>query len=150
MPHFHHSLRIEAPIDQVYATARDPETWSTWFVGVTGPERLTGSGEVGTVADFEFLLAGMRFPVTVKVVEDKLLPEGATWVGKVSGPFEGEQRWNYRPHGGETAVTLEVEYSVPGSVFGRLADKVFIERMMERNFQHSAENLKMICEGSNP
>ncbi|HZJ02486.1 MAG TPA: SRPBCC family protein [Thermoleophilia bacterium] len=148
MAHLHHSLRIEAPIDQVYRIARDPETWAMWFVGLTGPERVTGSGEVGTVADFELTLAGMRFPVAVEVMEDTALPEGATWVGKIDGPFEGQQRWSYRPHGGETEVTVEVDYAVPGSVLGKLADKIIIERMMERNFEHSAENLKMICEGS--
>ncbi len=147
MAHLHHRLRIEAPIDQVHRTARDPESWSTWFVGLTGPERISGSGEVGTVADFGLLLAGMRFPVTVEVMEDVALPDGARWVGKVTGPFEGEQRWAYRPHGGETEVTVEVDYAVPGSILGKFADKILIERMMERNFRHSAENLKMVCEG---
>lgn len=147
MAHLHHSVRIEAPIDEVYRRARDPHQWSTWFVGLTGPDHINGSGEVGTVADFGFMLAGMRFPVTVEVTEDAALAEGARWVGRIGGPFEGEQRWTYRPHGGDTEVTVDVDYAVPGSVLGRLADKLLIEKMMERNFHHSAENLKLVCEG---
>lgn len=147
MAHLHQTMMVEAPIDEVYRTARDPHNWSTWFAGLSGPERISGDGEVGTTADFTFVLAGVGFPVTVEVADDTVLPEGATWKGKISGPLEGEQRWTYRPHGLETEVIVEVDYSVPGALLGRVADKVIIERMMERSFHHSAENLKLLCEG---
>jgi coenzyme Q-binding protein COQ10 len=146
--HLHLTLMVEAPIDEVYRVARDPYNWSTWFAGLSGPDRIRGDGEVGTVADYSFVFAGMRFPATVEVTDDTVLPEGVTWKGKITGPLEGEQRWTYRPHGLETELIVEVDYAVPGALLGKVADKVIVERMMERNFHHSAENLKLLCEGS--
>ncbi|MBU2603341.1 MAG: SRPBCC family protein [Actinobacteria bacterium] len=146
MAHIHHTSRIGATVDQVYRVARDPQTWSTWYVGLEGPESLTGSGEAGTVGNFAFMLAGMRFPVTVEVLEDAQSSDGASWTGRIGGPLEGEHHWTYRPHGDETEVTLDVTYTVPGSALGRLADKIVLEKMMERNMHNSVENLRTVCE----
>lgn len=41
---------------------------------------------------------------------------------------------------------MEMEYTVPGSVLGKVADRLIIERMMERNMIHSLDNLKLLME----
>ncbi|HSL77522.1 MAG TPA: SRPBCC family protein, partial [Candidatus Limnocylindrales bacterium] len=50
------------------------------------------------------------------------------------------------PAGGGTDFTIEVDYELPGGFVGGMADKLFVERAIERDVKHSFENLKAICE----
>jgi uncharacterized membrane protein len=140
------SILIHAPVEKVYAVARDPSRWSTWFVGMSKIDELTGEGEVGTVAEFSYTLAGMGFPVTVEVMEDHVGPEGARWKGKIGGPLAGEQTWTYTPKDGDTEVSVNLEYTVPGKALGKIANRLVIERTQERAADQTLENLKRLCE----
>lgn len=146
MAHVKKSILIHAPVEKVYALARDPNRWPTWYVGLSEPEKLTGEGEVGTVAKFSYMMAGMRFPVTIEVLEDYVGPEGARWKGKIGGPLAGEHTWTYTPKDGDTEVAADLEYTVPGAALGRIANRLIIERMQERSAEQTLENLKLLCE----
>jgi uncharacterized protein YndB with AHSA1/START domain len=146
MAHLKKSVIIHAPVEKVYAFARDPRLWHTWWVALGAPEKMTGGGEVGTVVEHSYLLAGIKFPVTSRVLEDGTGPEGSRWRGAIEGPFAGEQTWNYRSKSGNTEVTCEIEYTVPGKALGKFVDRLIVERMMDRNAEHTMDNLKMICE----
>jgi uncharacterized membrane protein len=138
---------IHAPVEEVYAVARNPNRWPVWFVGMSEIEKLEGRGEVGTVAEFGYMMAGIRFPVTVEVLEDHIDEEGARWKGKIEGPLAGEQTWVYRPKDGETEVAVDMEYTVPGKALGKIANRLIIERTQERSLVQTLENLKILCEG---
>jgi len=146
MAHISKNAVIDAPLDKVYAVARDPDRWAEWFVGLSEPEKLEGSGEVGTVAEFSYALAGMNFPVKVEVLEDEIGPRSARWKGRIEGPLAGQQTWTYESVGGGTEVAMELEYTVPGSALGKLADRLVIERNQERAAEQTMENLKELCE----
>ena len=139
------SILINAPFEQVHAVARDPKRWETWYVGLSEPEKVTGDGGVGTVVQHSLLLAGIRFPVTSRVMEDHIDAMGARWKGKIEGPLAGEHTFTLTPKLGDTEVTVEMEYTVPGKLLGKIVDRLIIERMMERNIEHTLENLKMVC-----
>ena len=109
-------------------------------------KKLTGQGEVGTVVEFNFLMTGVSFPVTLKVLEDHIGPEGYRWKAKFEGPLAGEHNWTHVPKNGDTETTAEIEYTVPGAVLGKIANRLIIERMMEGGLELSLENLKLLCE----
>ena len=146
MAHMRKSILIQAPVEKVYALASDAARWSTWFVGMSEIDKLTGEGEVGTIAEFSYTLAGMRFPVTVEVMEAHIGPEGGRWKGKIGGPLAGEQTWTYASRDGDTEVTVDMEYTVPGKALGKIADRLIIERTQERAADETLENLKRLCE----
>jgi coenzyme Q-binding protein COQ10 len=146
MAHLKKSILIHALVEKVYTLARDPQRWASWFAGMSELEKLTGEGEVGTVAEFTYLMAGMRFPVTNEVLEDHVSPEGARWKGKIEGPLAGEHTWTYTPKNGDTEVTVDMEYTVPGKALGKIANRLIIERMQARSLEQSLENLKLLCE----
>jgi carbon monoxide dehydrogenase subunit G len=140
------SILIHAAVEKVYAVARDPRRWTEWFEGMSEIEELSGEGGVGTVAQFSYAMAGMRFPVTVEVMEDHVSPDGAQWKGKIGGPLAGEQTWTYTPKNGDTEVTVDMEYTVPGKALGKIADRLIIERTQERSADQTMKNLKALCE----
>jgi len=146
MAHLKKSILINKPVDKVYARARDPRGWPTWYAGTSEIEELAGEGEAGTVAKLSYMMAGVRLPVTVRVLEDTINPEGAHWEGKIEGPLDGKQTWIYTPKEGGTEVSVEMEYKVPGKALGKIADRLFIERLEERSTEHTLEKLKMLCE----
>lgn len=146
MAHLKKTIIINAPIQKVYSTARDPQRWSTWFSGLSDPEKVIGHGEVGTVVEQKYLLAGQQFPITTRVLEDTSTQNEAHWKGKFEGPLAGEQTWTYRSRENKTEITVDLDYTVPGSVLGKIADRLIIERMQDRSTDQSLENLKMICE----
>ncbi len=146
MAHIKKSIRIHAPVQKVFALARDPKHWASFWVGLSEPEEVNGTGEVGTVVKHSYLMAGVRFPVTSRILEDQMGPEGARWRGAIEGPLAGEQSWTYTPRNGDTEVTTDIEYTVPGSALGRIADRLIIERIQERSIEQTLENLKLLCE----
>lgn len=146
MAHIKKNISIQAPLEKVYAVARDPNRWSAWFVGMDEVEKLTGGGEPGTVAEFGYTMAGIRFPVSVEVIEDHIDSEGARWRGKIIGPLAGEQVWTYTPKDRDTQVVMDMEYTVPGKALGKIANRLVIERTQERSAEQTLENLKALCE----
>jgi coenzyme Q-binding protein COQ10 len=146
MAHITKNVVINAPIEKVYAFARDPERWSSWWVGLSAPDKITGNGEVGTIVTHNFAMAGFTFPVTSKVVEDKPGPKQARWKGTIEGPLAGQHIWTYTAKDGATEVTTEIDYTVPGKALGKITDKLIVEKMQERAMEASLENLKLLCE----
>lgn len=41
-------------------------------------------------------------------------------------------------------------YELPAGLFGQLADKLFLEKAMERDLRHSTENFKALVEAKAP
>jgi ribosome-associated toxin RatA of RatAB toxin-antitoxin module len=140
------SILVHASVEDVYAVARDPNRWPDWFVGMTTIDKLTGVGKVGTVAEFGYTMAGMRFPVAVEVLEDHLGSDGGRWKGKIVGPLAGEQTWTYTPKEDATEVSVDLEYTVPGKALGQIANRLLIERQQERSADQTLQNLKALCE----
>lgn len=148
MAHLRKSILIHAPVEKVAAFAGEPKNWAAFWVGLGEPEEQTGEGEVGTVVKHSYLMAGVRFPVTSRVLENVTGPEGTRWRGTIEGPLAGEQTWTYARQGGDTEVTADIEYTVPGAALGRIADRLIIERMQERALGQTLENLKLLCEAA--
>lgn len=146
MAHIKKSILIHAPVEKVFAFARDPKHWASFWVGLSEPEEVSGTGEVGTAVKHSYLMAGVRFPVISRVLEDQIGPEGARWRGAIEGPLAGEQIWIYKPKNDDTEVAADIEYTVPGAALGRIANRLIVERMQERALQQTLENLKLLCE----
>lgn len=146
MAHINKKILIHAPVDKVYALARNPEHWNQWWVGLSEPDKLDGKGEVGTTVKLHYKMAGIDFPVTTRVVEDTIDPKEAHARLEVEGPLEGKQDWTYKAKGKDTEVMADIRYTVPGKAIGRLINKVLVEKMTERSAEHTLENLKLICE----
>ena len=148
MAHIHKSILLHAPVDKVYDLARDPQKWNAWWVGLSEPEEVKGKGEAGTVVKHKYSLAGMAFPVTSKVLEDKKDDKKAHWKGQIEGPLAGQQEWTYVAKGSDTEVVADVDYTVPGNAIGKIADRLVIERLQEKSAEHTLENLKLLCESA--
>ena len=147
MAHLKETIIVNAPVDKVVGIATDPHQWSTWFAGLGKAEKIQGDNGPGTVVEHSYLLAGMRLPVTTRVRENSgQAGEAHHWKAAIEGPLAGWQQWDYVPKGDGTEVTAELEYTVPGSLLGKLVDSLFVEKYQERSLRHTLENLKQLAE----
>lgn len=149
MGHIKLSIPINASVDRVTEIATDPHHWASWWVNLGEAKKVEGDGGAGTVVEHSYLMAGVPFPVTTRVLESKPTASGGKHVSiEFEGPLKGWQTWDYEPSEHGTTVTAEIEYNVPGSAIGKFADQLLIERMQERARHQTLENLKMMAESS--
>lgn len=135
-------ILVHAPLQEVTALAFDPHRWHTWFSGLTEPEWVEGNGDPGTVVMHGYLLAGIRFPVTTRVVAVEQTAARSRWEATIEGPLDGRQVWTYTPVAEGTQVDVELEYTVPVVLLGKFADRLFVERMQSRSLENTLENLQ--------
>ena len=111
-------------------------------------EKVDGDGGPGTVVEHSYLMAGVAFPVTTRVVDVTTTGTGGKRLQiEFTGQITGWQTWDYEPRGdGATLVTAEIEYNVPGKAIGKFADRLVVERLQERARQQTLENLKLMAE----
>jgi uncharacterized membrane protein len=57
--------------------------------------------------------------------------------------------YRFTPVGSGTDIETLIEYELPG-VFGQIADKLFVQKAIERDVRHSQENFKAFLEARTP
>ncbi len=86
------------------------------WVGMREPDRIEGDGGPGTKVEFDLHMLGIRMHETDETIEERHNPDGST------------------------------DWRLPGSVLGKVADRLVVEKMQSRDFRHSLENLKLLAE----
>jgi hypothetical protein len=100
-------------------------------------------GGVGDSFRWVYKMAGMRFEGTNQTTE---FVANQRVVTKNETGIPSTFTWTYQPEAGGTKLTLEVEYTVPIPLLGKLAEAVIVKQN-----EHEAEgllaNLKARMEG---
>ena len=159
MSHLKRTTRIRAPLARVYELAHDPRHWSDWYVGVSDESPLQTGSETG---ERRCLMVGTPFPLTQRVLEDRLGKTEAHWRTRVEGPPEnlevtklcrllmlsGESDWSYKALDGETELTVTFDFNLPPEFLVEGADRNVIEYIEAECLEQSLENLRRFCEVS--
>jgi hypothetical protein len=149
MAHLKESLFINVPVEHLDRIVRNPRQWSNFWVGMSEPESIEGDGGPGTIVAFDLTMMGMHLKETERTVEERHNPEGSTdWRWDFEGTSRGWMTCHHEPKDGGTEITTEFDYTLPGSVIGKVADRMIVEKIQSRDFHSSLENLKLLAEGS--
>jgi uncharacterized membrane protein len=140
------SIFINAPMEKVHYYGRNPNNLVLYYDGLSEPKDISGNGEAGTVGTYRYSTMGMHFSITVKVTESALLPENCITKSEISGSFSGKMTAAGKAKDGGTEITFELEYTTPGSIFGKIADKLVLDKKQEESLQRTLENFKAQCE----
>lgn len=132
------SVTINAPIERVFDTVADPEIIaqisSGALIGTKGK-----NGELGSYADWEYLKLRSRTTVSEVNKPHKLVQE-------MTGAMPGKWTWSLEQEGQTVKVDFCIEYSVPGGILGKIANKLFLGRMNQKNGEKTMHGLKTYCE----
>jgi uncharacterized membrane protein len=139
------TAHFDAPIEQVFALAIDRARLPEWNVSyVEAPEMDGPADKKGTHIHGTIKVLGRKMEGTAEVVEvdpPRLYRTEATDADK-----KLSVTYRFTPANGGTDAELVSDYEVPAGVFGKVVDRVFIERSVERDLRHSLENFKALVE----
>jgi hypothetical protein len=138
------SIFINASWEEIDAISLVAERMPEWYAGI---EQASSDGvfpEPGGVAEVVYKAAGIKFDMTMTVLEHVL---GEYISYQMDGMITGVTTWTTTPEGDGTWLSAAFEYEMPGGGVGQLVDKLVVERMNTENLETSLNNLKALVEG---
>jgi uncharacterized protein YndB with AHSA1/START domain len=146
MGHLVKTTIIRAPIEQVWDfithTSRLAE-WAAEQVREASADAMT----VGTSWVETMHIAGAPLETTWRI-QDMQPPRRLEFVGTSTGGGKARGVHTLTPHPAGTQMTTEVEYTLPGSVLGRMLDKLVMERRTEADIEAMLRKARARLEGS--
>ena len=146
MGHVLQTGQIDVQPEKAFAVAIDAARIPEWNASVSEVRDITGSlDQLGSNYVSVLKLGGRLLEGRWEVsrVESPRLIE---FTGTAPGGGRATATNRFEAAGSGTDVTIEIEYELPGGFLGGMADKLFVERAIERDVKHSVENFKAICE----
>ncbi len=146
MGHVVNSIHIDAPAERVFELSIDAQRLPEWqntvieVKDVSGPLDRVGAGYTAVMK-----IAGRRLDGRWEVTRVEK-PSYFEVTGTAPGGGRATVITRIEPAGDGTDSTVELDYELPGGFLGGFADKLFVERAIERDMKHSGENFKAICE----
>ena len=134
---------INSPIEKVFDAIADPEKMTQY----ASSSVLTGSSgnpdEIGSYAEFDYHVLGMTFHARMTVTE---VEKPGKLIQEMSGAMPGKWTWDLEQAGQTVKVDFGIEYTLPGGFMGKIANKLFLGRMNQKNVQRTLNGLKAYCE----
>ena len=144
MPVVENSIVINAPMEKVFGILDDPERYPAFFAGVVGISDVSRTEErIGDSGSMKYSVLGIHFDVQFTI---QAWEENKAIVSRLEGAFPGKVTTTFNEQDDGVKVTQTFDYTIGGGVLGRALNAVVVERMNERNAQHTLENLKTLCE----
>jgi len=147
MPKVRSEIEIGAPPERVWEVLIDPERLPQYNVTIVEVSDATGPlDQVGSTYQAVTKVYGRRIEGRWEVTEVTPLRrtvQRGSGAGGASAIVDG----TIEPSGDGTRAAVEVEYQLPAGFLGEVANKLFIERAVERDVRHTMENLMALVEG---
>ena len=132
------TITINAPVEKVFTYVTEPtnlpEFWPS-MIEVRDVRRLPNGGPA---FHWVYKMAGLRFEGDSETTE---FVANQHQVTRSESGIPNTFVWNYRAENGGTRLDLEVEYTVPIPVLGKLAEAVIV-KANEREADTMLANLK--------
>lgn len=144
MARIERSIEAKAPVEKIWAFMTDLEKWPTFMKGIRKVEYLTEKrGGIGAKTHFVVESSGQQIEWEADFTE---------WVEKkkvawrsTSG-LKNNGYWSLEPTEIGTRVTFVMDYELPGSILGKIIDKLKVEKDFTKSVEESMEAAKRILE----
>lgn len=141
MASWKNSVAIAAPADRVFAYVDDPTNLPIWLPTMVEVRNVIGTG-AGQQFEWTSKMAGRLLRGQTTVVEHVPNVHGLhQTIGMVTCTFE----YTVEPQDDGATLSIEIEYSVPVPVLGRLAERVLLRRNA-REFEVGIVTIKDVLE----
>lgn len=144
MAHVEKSIVIEAPVEKVFARVEDNESYPEWWPNMVEQKRQTpGPLEVGSRSTYKYNMMGAT--ISGEVILETYDPPNHLIV-RTTGGAAGTFDWAFARAGSGTQITVVVDYNLPGSILGKIADKLVVEKRNEADLDEGLKKLKELLE----
>lgn len=135
------NITISAPVEKVYDYLANQKNQPYWIPSMVEVRNSTGSG-VGEQFQWTYKMAGILLEGETTVTE---LTQNKRIRSQSKGAVTSEWILNLEPQDGGTMLELNIDYTVPIPVLGKLAEKIVLNRN-EREADLAMNNIKEIIE----
>ncbi len=146
MGHIRESIDVDAPPAACFALAADVRRLPEWNTVIAEVKDIAGPVDrVGSTYTTVARIVGWRIDGTNEVTR---FERPSLIETKGTSPTGGRLTItsSFAPQVAGTRTTVEIDYELPGGLFGGIADKLFAERKLERDTRHSNGNFKALVE----
>lgn len=139
------SIKIEAPVEEVWRLVAYPENLPKFIEAIEGYEVLTDK-RVGVGATYLWTSKFLGREIRVK-------EEITEWKENERVSYKGVGKWGYdftvevRGLNSKSKFSIDIDYETPYSIFGKFLDKIFMKRKVEEAFEKAMKKAKAILEG---
>jgi uncharacterized protein YndB with AHSA1/START domain len=131
------TVLVDAPADRVFAYVTEPTTMAEWLVSMVETRDVIGAGE-GQQYEWTYKMVGLHLRGQTTVVEH--VPNELS-VHQSIGAIGSTWTFGIEPHEEGSSLTVEVEYSIPVPVLGKLAERI-AEKRNARELEQSLTNVQ--------
>jgi uncharacterized membrane protein len=131
------SINISASVEKVFAYVDDPTNAPEWNPSLMEVTEVTGSG-VGQHYRWRANLAGV--PLNGETTVSEHIPNQRRVI-QSKGGVESHWTFTFETHDGGTKFGINIEYTIPVPVLGKLAEKLVLKRN-EREADMAMQNIK--------
>jgi len=137
------SILIDASPKDVFAYVDDPTELPIWLPSMIEVRNVIGTG-LGQQYEYTYKMAGLLLRGQNIVVEHVPNERG---LHQVIGMISALWDYSVEPHADGTLLNIQVEYSIPIPVLGRLAERLAIKQNAA-SFDLALINVKDVMEAS--
>jgi uncharacterized membrane protein len=137
MERIHKSIEIKAPVDKVFSYLDDPINSPEWINNMIEVNDVTGSG-IGKHFNWVWKMAGIHFKgesTNTEYIPNKRI------ILKTKGGIDATWDFKVESQKNVTILDLDVDYTVPVPVLGKLAEKLILKRN-DRDLEIGLMNIK--------
>jgi carbon monoxide dehydrogenase subunit G len=131
------SINIQAPVEKVFAYVSNPMSLPEWIVSLSEVMDVTGSG-VGQHYHWKYSMVGI--PLRGETTVSEHVPNERR-VTDSKGGVTSTFTFTFAPEKDGTKLDMQVDYTIPVPVVGKLAEKLVLKRN-QREAAMSLENIK--------
>jgi uncharacterized protein YndB with AHSA1/START domain len=137
------NVQIKASPQETMTLLSDAGRWPEWYPGMTELSITAPFPEEGGKVAFKVKSAGVSMPITETVLDYQ---PGKLQLLKMEGMLSGRARWELTPEGDGTCLTTTFDYTLPGGVFGNIADALMVKRLNGKSLEQALHNFKALVE----
>ena len=146
MGHIDCKMSVKVPVETAFDYVANPAIRPEWLESVLEVKNITeGSIGVGTSWTEVLKIAG-RTVEQVRTVTEYERPRRYVYEFTTLGAKSGKFNITFEPEESGTRIAFIVDYILPGSAFGKIADKLLFERSLKKTFGHSLIDLRTVLE----
>ena len=137
------NVQIRASPQETMALLSDASRWPDWYPGMTELNVAAPFPEEGGKVAFKVRSAGMSIPITETVLDYQ---PGKVQLLEMEGMLSGRARWELTEEGDGTHLTTTFDYTLPGGVFGKIADALIVKRINGKSLQEGLQNFQALVQ----
>jgi len=143
MPKSEASVTINAPIEKVFDAIADQEKAVQYYPAAVLIAVNGKPDELGSSAELDYHVAGMKIHAKITVSE---VDKPRKLVYEMSGAMPGKWIWSLEQEGQAVKVDFSIDAKIPGAILGKIANRLFLGRMNQKNAESCVQGLKVYCE----